>query len=246
MKIKGIGFDLFNTLIMAEPSALKKAMERLLGSLNDNGLNINKDEFMGFYKESARYFIKKADETGIETHNRFWISDALRKMGIFIEPNDSIINRGVEAYFSAFYDNCHLVPGTRDMLERISKTHTLGLVSNFTHAPAAMKLMEHLDISRYFQVTVISGEVGYRKPNPLIFRIFINTLNIDPQYMIYVGDDPMHDIQGAMGAGIMPVWMTYVRDNNLQFIPGYVRSRNEIVSEEVPRISTWEQLFEII
>lgn len=245
-EIKGIGFDLFNTLIIADNLALKTAMTRLIDSLVKSGLEIDREEFRELYKESSIHFIKEADKTGIETHNRFWISDPLNKMGFSIEPNDPIINKGIEAYFSAFFDHCHLLPGTKEMLDKMSSRYTIGLVSNFTHAPAAIELLKHLDIIDYFSSIIISGDVGYRKPNPLIFRHFLDSINISPENLIFIGDDPLHDIKGAMDVGIRPIWMTYVRDNNLYSIPGYLRGEDSIVTDSVPRISSWKQLYKII
>ena len=77
--IKAIGFDLFNTLITAEPRALNEAMGRLVSSLQKNGLALEAESFEKAYTESAVKFIEAARQNGIETHNRFWISEALSR-----------------------------------------------------------------------------------------------------------------------------------------------------------------------
>jgi len=245
-ELKGIGFDLFNTLIFAEPNALKTALGRLTSSLLESGIQIDPEQFRQYHRESAIYFIRKADESGIETHNRFWISGALTRLGITLSPDDPIIQRGVDAYFSAFYDHCHLIPGTVEMLKILSTGYRIGLVSNFTHAPAARKLLEFLRIADFLHTIIISGEVGYRKPNPRIFDIFCDSIKLNPAQILYVGDDPLHDIEGAMKAGIQPVWMTYVMDEGLPVVPGHVRYSNDHLDQEVPRISSWDQFMKIM
>jgi len=43
--IRAIGFDLFNTLITAEPQTLNEAMSRLISSLQQSGLKLENEPF---------------------------------------------------------------------------------------------------------------------------------------------------------------------------------------------------------
>jgi len=54
-------------------------------------------------------------------------------------------------------------------------------------------------------VVVISDEVGWRKPHPKIFQIFLDELKLDPGEAVYVGDDLKYDIEGARAAGMKTV-----------------------------------------
>ncbi|MBW1672743.1 MAG: HAD-IA family hydrolase, partial [Deltaproteobacteria bacterium] len=67
---------------------------------------------------------------------------------------------------------------------------------------------------------LISGELGYRKPHPFVFHQLIEQLGVRKYQILYVGDDPKPDITGAHKAGLQPVLTTYVRDQNIQFVPG--------------------------
>jgi putative hydrolase of the HAD superfamily len=152
----------------------------------------------------------------------------------------------VEAYFSAFLDLCHLIPGTREMLENLGERYRLGLLSNFTHGPAARSIMELLGLTACFEVLLISGEVGYRKPHPLVFNRLAQELGARPGETLYVGDDPLADIDGAGKAGLRPVWMTYVRDRNLPLAPGMAPGQAESPDGQAPRISSWQELHELL
>ena len=83
------------------------------------------------------------------------------------------------------------------MLGSIEGQYHLGLLSNFTHAPAAMKIINRLDLTPFFDVVLISGAVGYRKPHPLVFHRLIDQLGVKKNQIIYVGDDSDADITGA-------------------------------------------------
>lgn len=244
--IKAIGFDLFNTLIIADPNALKEAVDRLTRSLHASGLHIDYEPFRQAHREAATRFIKEAQQEGRETHNRFWISAALGRLGYSIPPEDLRIAKAVDAYFSAFFRYYHLIPGTQEMLRKLKEIYRIGLLSNFTHAPAARELIDRLGLAPFFDAVVISDEIGYRKPHPIIFNRFIEELGVEVNQILYVGDDPETDITGALNAGIHPVWMTYVRDHNLPFAPGYLSPPEPGPGTHVPRISTWNDLLTLL
>jgi putative hydrolase of the HAD superfamily len=240
--IKAVGFDLFNTLIFAGPGAVGEALTLLTDTLRDSGFHLDPSHFQAVYREAAVRFIKEAHREGKETHNRFWISAALTELGHPLSPDDSRIAEAVEAYFSAFYNFCRLIPGTEEMLAGLKGNHRLGLLSNFTHPPAARGLMDYLGLTPFFDVVLISGDLGYRKPHGSVFEQLISDLGVERDQILFIGDDLDPDIRGAKEAGLHPVWMTYVRDNRVPTFPGYTAGGEEEAGADVPRISNWKDL----
>ena len=244
--ITAIGFDLFNTLVTAEPQILDEAMRRLIKSLRQSGFKLENEQFKEAYREAALEFVKKAQEDGVETHNRFWISAALKSQGYDILPDDPQIAIAVDNYFSAFFLHCHLIPGTKEMLSSLMDVYRLGLLTNFTHGPAARNIIDKLGLSPFFDVVLISGELGFRKPHPFVFHQLIEQLGVGNDQILYVGDDPKPDITGAQRAGIQPVLSTYIRDQKIPFVPGIVFRGAEKVDCKVPRISKWKDLLSLL
>ncbi len=244
--IKAIGFDLFNTLITVEPDTLDEANSRLIQNLRKSGLNPNEEAFRKAHREAAIRHLEKCKKDGRETHNRFWISTALEMEGYAIPPEDHRISIAVEAYFSAFYPQCRLIPGTKELLSRLKGTYRLGLLSNFTHAPAAKKIIRQMGLEPFFESILISGELGYRKPHPMVFRELIERLQVKNYQTLYIGDDPDPDITGALGAGLLPVWTTYVRDQGLQPSPGILARGEGLPAPNIMRISSWEELHSLL
>ncbi len=245
-QIEAIGFDLFNTLIVPDSQALPEAMRRLIESLRKSGLFLDQETFEEVYRESAQRFIEAARQDGRETHNRFWICAALETLGYSIQPYDLPINESVEAYFSAFPEHCHLIPETKEMLQTLKETYYLGLLSNFTHGPAARKIIEHVGLNPFFDVIIISGEEGFRKPHPLVFHRLIEGLGVEPDQTIYVGDDPEPDLTGAQGAELRPVWATFVENKELPFSLNVSVAAPKENLAHIPRISTWQDLFVLL
>lgn len=244
--IKAIGFDLFNTLITADPGALREAWWRLNLSLSESGLVLERESFKKAYQEAALWYINQTKEDGKETHNRFWISAALNNLGHEVPPEDGRISRAVEAYFSTFFDYCRPVPGTAEMLGKLKGLYRLGLLSNFTHPPVIKDLLERMGLGSFFKVVLVSGEIGFRKPLPMVFEMLAEKLGVEKEHTLYVGDDPESDVFGAQRAGLRTVWMTYVQDHNLPVVPGYISVNDELPGPEIPRVSDWDQFLALL
>lgn len=92
-----------------------------------------------------------------------------------------------------------------EMLDAVGKAHSNGLktalLSNswsLRHYPPRA----HLD--DIFDVIVISGEVGLRKPDPAIYRLTIERLGVPAQECVFVDDHPGH-LKAAVDEGMTTV-----------------------------------------
>ena len=86
--------------------------------------------------------------------------------------------------------------------------YRIGLITN-SMVPMWMRDIElrHYRIHHYFDAKVTSGDVGFIKPHPAIYRQTLDSLNITPDRAVFVGDRPQYDIVGANNAGLISVWM---------------------------------------
>ena len=210
-RVTAIGFDLFDTLITVERLGLQEALGRLLRCLQEQGLVVEQESFVPLYREASRRFVEDARSHGRETHNRFWISAALHQAGYPLTPEDPRIALAVEAYFSAFLECAALLPGTHSMLAALKGRYRLGLLSNFTHGPAAQAILDRLGVAQFLEVTVISGDIGYRKPHGQAFGVLRDRFGVPGDQIAFVGDDLDNDVHGARQAGLLPIWTTYAR-----------------------------------
>jgi FMN phosphatase YigB (HAD superfamily) len=101
-------------------------------------------------------------------------------------------------------------PGSRDGLAALGATGVrLGVVSNADGLIGSrLQEREILQVGPGAGVTVEclvdSGAVGVMKPDPRIFRIALDALDLGPEDVWYVGDMPGIDVVGARRAGIRP------------------------------------------
>jgi putative hydrolase of the HAD superfamily len=90
-----------------------------------------------------------------------------------------------------------VVPG----LTRLAQHFTLGTISNGFADLAAIGLAEH------FHTSIAAHRLGFAKPDRRIFRQACEAMQILPHEAIYVGDDPLLDVEGAQKAGLRSVWI---------------------------------------
>lgn len=76
----------------------------------------------------------------------------------------------------------------------------LGIVSNYgTHL---LDLLPKLEIFDYFDFIIVSAIVGVVKPDPKIFEMAIEEAGAPADQLLYIGDNPADDIEGANNVGI--------------------------------------------
>ncbi len=100
-------------------------------------------------------------------------------------------------------------PDTKTTLDKIKRMGLkIGLVSNCPMRMAIKRrpMLKQTGILHYFDAIILSGEVGYQKPQPTIFEMALKKLEInDPSTVLHVGDCLFDDVYGAKNVGIVPI-----------------------------------------
>lgn len=243
--IKALGFDLFDTLITVAIPNRREAPGRMLQRLQAQGIDVDTTTFFPVYHEVVSQFLETARREGKESHNRFWISTSLQRIGQMIDPDDQRITEAVEAYFSAFLDYAVTLPGTHELLDTLKQRgYRLGLLSNLTHAPAARQILAQLDLAPFFDVLLVSGDLGYRKPHPMVFRQLIDSLDTPQEQIAFIGDDVDADIHGAQRSGLQPIWTRYAQSQRPPRAPEATPESS--FPPDVPTIDSWDALLALL
>jgi putative hydrolase of the HAD superfamily len=75
----------------------------------------------------------------------------------------------------------------------------LGVISNWDER--LQPLLERLELRKYFETVVVSCEIGFSKPSPVIFEHAARKLGLAPEFILHVGDSAREDLRGAESAG---------------------------------------------
>lgn len=128
-----------------------------------------------------------------------------------------------------------------DTLETIQALHArglkIGLISN-TMWPGDehRQEMERFGILKYFDDTLFSSDVALWKPQPELYQLALDRLNIPAERAFFVGDTPEHDLVGARA-----VEMKTVYKRNKSFKLNGIRPDAEItrLAELLDLIERW-------
>jgi putative hydrolase of the HAD superfamily len=93
------------------------------------------------------------------------------------------------------------------LLKQLRKIFRIGAVTNGGSNNQRTKL-KTAGLQSSFDYILISEEVGIQKPNPEIFKMALNALKAEPTCALHVGDDPVNDVIGSKGAGVMACWVS--------------------------------------
>jgi putative hydrolase of the HAD superfamily len=89
--------------------------------------------------------------------------------------------------------------------ELASRGINLGIISNWDER--LLPLLHKLDLAKYFEAIVVSCDVGFPKPSPVIFEQAARKLGEAPEFILHVGDSLEQDAEGAAAAGYQARWL---------------------------------------
>lgn len=121
------------------------------------------------------------------------------------------LNTSAQTLNTAFLDSmaeiCTPLEGAIELLQTLQGKTKLGIITNgFTQMQEVR--LERTGLKDHFEVLVISEEVGYAKPHPLIFDHAFELMgNPARDRVLMVGDNPDSDIRGGINAGVDTCWI---------------------------------------
>jgi 2-haloalkanoic acid dehalogenase type II len=195
--IRAICFDLDNTLWDVWP-VIKRAEQamydflalkypRVTASMTVEMLRAAREETARAYPQMAHDFTFLRTQTLKDHAREFGYAEAMAEEAFdaFLQARNEVV----------LYDD--VLPG----LERLKQRFRLFTASNGNAD------LQRIGLAHYFERSVNARQVGALKPDPLLFHKAIAGTDLEPQQVVYVGDDPALDVVGARAAGMCPVWI---------------------------------------
>ena len=196
--IKAVVFDLDNTL-MDFMKMKTLSCEEALSAMIDAGLEIDK-------KTALKKLFSLYDEYGIEFHEAFqvFLKNELGKIDWKILASGVNAYRRVKESFLAPYPHAKIT-----LIKLREMGLRLGIVSDAPRIKAWLRLTG-IGIADFFdEVVTLDDAKGKYKPNILGFRLITKKLDVMPEDVVFVGDNPSRDIKGANKAGMITVLARY-------------------------------------
>jgi len=161
-------------------------------------------------------------QTGRVDHGFWWTFHTylLEDLGGDIGIRDALVENTQN---SANWDQ--IPPGTREVLNRISKKFRIAVISNADGG--IERVLSRCGIADCFESITDSGIIGVEKPRAEIFEAALTSMKARADESLYVGDVYSVDYVGARNAGM---------DAVLLDVSGAYRDR------KLPRVGSLEQL----
>lgn len=163
------------------------------------------EEFLGSADEAQREITQRLGENNAAIHSRLIrFQTALEKRSL---PVFSAARELSSCYWDRFTAAMHRTPGLIGFMERMKKENRrLGVGTDMT-APPQYRKIGMLGADRYLDFIVTSQEAGAEKPDPVFEKFCIRKALCRPEEILFIGDHPVKDVQGALNAGMRALWL---------------------------------------
>lgn len=211
--IRAVTFDLWETLLLEKDGwSLRRRSARcqsLARALEKFGVKISVEQIALAFNKMTTWLASVWNTNKEVTHLdqiRF-ILKTVSKGAVTIK--EEWIEDLSSAYVSAIFEvPPYLNPYACQVLKSFEEQSKLvGLICNVGLTPGfgIRRFLTLKGIAKYFDVMLFSDEVGFRKPNPEIFRMATQRLRVEPYETVHVGDNLRSDVWGAKNAGFRAI-----------------------------------------
>ena len=201
--IKGIIFDYGGTL----DSRGVHWNEVLWQGYQAAGVPIDKETFRKAYVEGERALARERIILPQDNfHTLLRKKVALEISYLPEQPDQGTCDKWVDQ-IAAFCDQAArtCINEARPMLEQLHERYPMMLVSNFYGN--IDEVLRDYGIRHLFKGIIESAVVGVRKPNPTLFRLGVDALELEPSEVLVVGDSLRKDIEPAEQLGCQVLWL---------------------------------------
>jgi putative hydrolase of the HAD superfamily len=202
--IEVVFFDAGETILHPHPS-FPELFAEVCGR---RALRIEPEEVAAVQQRLAPHLVELAEESGVrepslsaEDSLKFW-SHLYRRLLAEFGIHDESLVREMYAVFSSA-SSYRLYDDVLPTLDKLGKTHRLGLISNFE--AWLEEMLVELEVGHLFEIAIISGLEGIEKPDPGIYERALQVAGVQAAEAVHVGDSPSMDVGPAESVGIRSV-----------------------------------------
>lgn len=197
MKVRAICFDLDNTLwdvwpviVRAEQAMydfLAQRYPRVVANMTLEMMRSAREQTAAAHPQMRHDFTFLRKQTLREHAREFGYAEAM-----------------VEEAFDAFIGARNQVELYEDVLPALEQLRARYRLFTASNGNADLG---KIGLAHFFERTIAARHVGALKPDPAIFHKVIEGTDLQAHDVVYVGDDPHLDVEGARRAGMQAIWI---------------------------------------
>ncbi|QWT24480.1 HAD family hydrolase [Subtercola sp. PAMC28395] len=211
MDIRAIAFDVNGTLVnIRTDEHLDEAFRTIGHLLTYQGIDLRRHEVRDLYfailKRQQRGSAEKYPEFDSVGVWRTLVEETATDYTRALPPEKLAQLPGLlaETYRGATRRRLKLYPHVRTVLQGIHGGLPMAIVTDGQSSYARGELHK-VGIAGYFGPIVVSGDHGYRKPDPRLFQLALSGMGVAAEHTLYVGNDMHRDVYGAQQLGMKTV-----------------------------------------
>ena len=210
-KLDAVFFDIDDTLFPTTEFA-RRARQNAVRAMIEAGLDLPESlvwaeleeviaEFSSNYEHHFDHLLKRLRRPHLERLNR-----AL------------VVAAGVAAYHDTKFREIAPFDDVPGLLEDLKQTGVIvGIITHGWTVKQAEKLLRLKLLPLLTQEAIfISEQVGISKPNPKLYSTALAELTLAPSRVMYVGDNPIHDIAPPRSLGMISTWSSRAARRTLE------------------------------
>lgn len=210
--IRALFFDFNQTLVSCPPwmeLEIRTFPREALQSLAEQNLSAMPSEAELARADALfRSRRRSANRSGRESTHLQDLQAILRSIGALDDLSPSLLNKTIEALHRRCLPTARLIPGARTVPRALrERGFRLGIVSNAAFSPFLEWALEAFDLQDLFEQSIVSADVGIRKPRREIFELALDRMGLTAREAVQVGDDYEKDIRAAKRAGLRAIWL---------------------------------------
>lgn len=200
--MKGVFFDLGGTLFSYR-NVPRVTAPLLLEAVRRLGLSASRDEIRDAYNRATQDTTLAYADREYYLHRDFF-HDTFMRFATLLggEPDEGVHAWYHDAHRAAIVDCLELKPDCLDTLADLkARGLYLSIVSNIDD-DMLEPLVAREALERYFDHWTSSEAAGSCKPHRRFFEVTLGYSGLSPAEVLFVGDSPEHDVQGASALGM--------------------------------------------
>jgi len=198
-EIKAVILDVGNTLrLVVKDQEFQEQAKRQLVDLT--GANMSPDDFVKLLEERYAVLRKRAKEELVEaSEEEMWTQSMLPDFPS--EKISPLAGKLTRMWRDRDGRRVARPDVTSTVIELHKRGYVLGIIANTVTESEIPDWLEEDGLTGYFKEVILSSKVGIRKPDPEIYLLTARRMDVEPAQCVYVGDNPIRDIEGAQAAG---------------------------------------------
>ena len=186
--------------------------EELLRIAQLYGHQKNEDTLKNGYRW-AHYYWAQSDDL-IADHDEFtefpelikerYLKRILKAMGVSAELITPITTDMIKILEDGFESEKYIPDDIIPTLKTLrSVGYRVGLLTN--RRRPIDEYLESVGFKDLLDFYFYAGEINAWKPDPIVFKYTLDKIKVEPEEVLYVGDNPYADVEGSKNAGMNPV-----------------------------------------